>query len=913
MIRRDFFKSLAATRLALFVSETLDPSSAEAASPPTPAISNEAVGADALSDGPSSPDFAPVPLKGNTRFEDLATGGVSESLAKALPKAPRGFCVCRGIPFQIDRPLLLRGEVVTEAMPAVKAEWLVFQHTTDNSPLQRDEHGLIRPMAGQGRLGEHVADYVIVYADGTESRQAIRRRHHIGMFRQQWGEESFQAVTHRKPHPLAPVHDQPSMLIDHGGDIGWGTSQTRVWVSGLDAWTNWLWAWKNPSPDKEIAALRFEPKSGVTIISGISAGKATAEPLRWRTRRKAILRLPEGTAFEYRLERLGLWKQIQLDMGQVISADARVHYPSADWAVTYNNKVGEVSAQEILIEYSAHPDARFHLWDGSSVAVSELEATGNAGSLTRVTPATRRVQIRVVDKTRGTPVPVKLHVHGESGEYLSPVTRHRKSNDAWFEDYAPEFSHEAWTEKRPDEWIRTGSHRCTYIDGETAIDLPLGRVYLEVSKGFEIAPVRLTAQVTAATDTIEVGIEKVLPWRERGWVTADTHVHFLSPSTARLEGSAEGVNVINLLASQWGELMTNVADFDGKTTFGSKEAGGDGEWLVRVGTENRQPVLGHISLLGYNGSIIAPMCVGGPNEAALGDAVGTLLLEWAERCKQQNGVVVLPHFPNPRCEHAAALIDGAIDAVEMTSWGNFYGGIDPYSLSDWYRYLNLGYFVAAVGGTDKMSAGTAVGTVRTYARIPGERQFTYDDWKAAVRAGNTFVTYGPLLEFAVDGRPAGSRIEMSGRGGAVEVTWEAATVTVPMSKIELVVNGEIRESRSIQPERDAGHWSIRVDRSSWLAVMIRGHYSDKPEIIAAHSSPVMIHVAGTEFFAAADAVTILDQIEGALAYIDTVGTRGEDEAYKRIRMKLTSVYKRLHDQLHARGHYHEHNAVTEHR
>jgi hypothetical protein len=773
MIRRDFFKSLAATRLALLVSETLDPSGSEAAPLPFPAASSEAVKTTAaaaepasglaanaaLLDGPSSPDFAPLALKGNSRFEDLATAGLSESITKAIPKAPRGSCVCWGIPFQIDRLLLLKDEVVTEAMPAVKAEWLIFQHTTDTEPLQRDEHGLIRPMHGQGRLGEHVADYVIVYADGAEARQAIRRRHQIGMFEQRWGEQSFQAVTHRKPHPLRPVHEQPSMLVDYGTDVGWGTSQTRVWTAGLDSWANWLWAWKNPHPDKEIAALRFEQKSGVTIVSGISAGKASTEPFRWRTRRKAIVRVPEGSAFDYQLGSEGLWKQIQLDMGQVISAEARLRYPMDDWEATYNNKAAEMSAQEILIEYTAHPDARFHLWDGASVAVSELEAAVTAGPLTRVTPATRRVNIRVIDKASGRPVPVKLHVHGGSSEYLAPVSRHRTPNDAWFEDYAPEYSHESWTERRPNEWVRTGSPRCTYIDGETVIDLPLGNVYLEASKGFEITPVRLTVQVTPATETIEVPIQKVLPWRERGWVTADTHVHFLSPSTARLEGSAEGVNVVNLLASQWGELMTNVGDFDGKTTFGSKEAGGDGEWLVRMGTENRQPVLGHISLLGYNGGIIAPMCAGGPDEAALGDAVGTLLLEWAERCKQQNGVVVLPHFPNPRCEHAAALIEGVIDAVEMTSWGNLYGGIDPYSLSDWYRYLNLGYFVAAVGGTDKMSAGMAVGTVRTYARIPSERQFTYDDWKAAVRAGNTFVTYGPLLESASMGGPpeAGSR------------------------------------------------------------------------------------------------------------------------------------------------------------
>jgi len=30
--------------------------------------------------------------------------------------------------------------------------------------------------------------------------------------------------------------------------------------------------------------------------------------------------------------------------------------------------------------------------------------------------------------------------------------------------------------------------------------------------------------------------------------------------------------------------MTNAGDFDGKTTHGSREAGGDGEYLLRVGS-----------------------------------------------------------------------------------------------------------------------------------------------------------------------------------------------------------------------------------------------------------------------------------------------------------------------------------------
>ena len=358
--------------------------------------------------------------------------------------------------------------------------------------------------------------------------------------------------------------------------------------------------------------------------------------------------------------------------------------------------------------------------------------------------------------------------------------------------------------------------------------------------------------------------------------------------------------------------MTNVGDFDGKTTWGSREAGGEGEYLVRVGTENRQHVLGHISLLGYGGRIIAPMTTGGPDESALGDPIEILLTEWARQCKQQGGVVVLPHFPNPRAEHAASIVSGDVDAIEMTSWGNLYGGLDPYSLSDWYRYLNCGYLVAAAGGSDKMSANTAVGTVRTYARIAPGKPFTYAAWMEAMRRAETFVTYGPLLEFMVDGHPMGGRIELSANGGTVDVTWQVASVTVPMSRVELVVNGEIRESLAVPSDQASGHWSVKVEKSSWLALLVRGHYADKPEIIAAHSSPVMVTVAGSPMLAAADAVTILEQIEGALAYLDTVGTRAENTAYKRMRLVLTSAHRALHNRMHERGYLHGHTPVSDH-
>jgi hypothetical protein len=855
-----------------------------------------------VQDGPRSARFAPLPLRGTTPLSDLANAGISPAMAAAVAAAPSGDCVGWGIPFHVEQVVVIDRQPVTVELSPTTAQWLIFMHTSDRQPASRATHASITPMRGEGRLGEPAATYVLIYADGTEARATIRRRHQIGMFQRRWGENCFEAVAHCKPHPVAPAHEQPG--------AAWGASQTRVNGNDFAPWINWLWAWENPYPGKPLAALRCEPGEGIVVLSGLAAGTAGAHPLRWQIRRKARLTLPPGITFAPDLDGKGQLTQIQLDMGQVIAATPRLLYPNERWSESYDNQMPQTAAQEMLIEYTAHPDACFHLWDGCTVPVAQLQQAVDGIPLQAVNAAVQRVTLRTVERGSGRPVAVRLHVHGAAGEYLAPVGRHRQPNPSWFEDYGAEFVHVeppglAFGGGNP---YKEGGilHPCTYVDGEISIDLPLGPVYVEASRGFETRPVRQLLTVTPETRELEVVLDKVLPWRERGWVTADTHVHFLSPATALLEGAAEGVNVVNLLASQWGELVTNAGDFDGRTTWGSREAGGDGEYLVRVGTENRQHVLGHISLLGYEGRMITPLTTGGTDEAALGDPVEVLLSEWARQCKLQDGLVVIPHFPNPRAEHAATLVNGDADAIEMTSWSDFYTGIDPYSLADWYRYLNCGYLVPAVGGTDKMSASMAVGTVRTYAHLQADEPFTYAAWKDAVRRGETFVTYGPLLDFVVSGRPMGSRIALATGGGTLDIAWQVASVTVPVSRVDLVVNGEIRESRRVASGESAGHWQVKIERSAWLALLVRGHYADKPEIIAAHSSPVMVEVASSPLLAAADGVTILEQIEGALAYLDTVGMRAEAAAYTRMRLVLTAAHRTLHNRLHQAGVFHEH-------
>jgi hypothetical protein len=133
-----------------------------------------------------------------------------------------------------------------------------------------------------------------------------------------------------------------------------------------------------------------------------------------------------------------------------------------------------------------------------------------------------------------------------------------------------------------------------------------------------------------------------------------------------------------------------------------------------------------------------------------------------------------------------------------------------------------------------------------------------------------------------------------------------------VSRVELIVNGEIRESQAVAPDQASGSWSFKVDKSCWLALLVRGQYADQPEMIAAHSSPVMVVVEGSPMLAAADAVTILEQIEGALAYLDTVGTRKDDVTYKRMRLVLEAAHRSLHNRMHQQGRFHDHTPVTDH-
>jgi hypothetical protein len=61
-----------------------------------------------------------------------------------------------------------------------------------------------------------------------------------------------------------------------------------------------------------------------------------------------------------------------------------------------------------------------------------------------------------------------------------------------------------------------------------------------------------------------------------------------------------------------------------------------------------------------------------------------------------------------------------------------------------------------------------------------------------------------------------------------------------------------------------------------------------------------------------DALTILDQVEGAMAYLDTIGTKADEKAFRRMKLVLTSAHRTIHNRLHEMGYFHQHTSLNDH-
>ncbi len=487
-------------------------------------------------------------------YQPLDISGSCNAGAAVLGEAPEvavGRQTFRGLPFLIgshdgasgDRCFISFGESNESVTVPINetAQRIVVAHRL-----------LETKVPAGGPLGIEVAEYVFHYAGGGEERVAIRERFEIAAIP---GAKDIPGVP-GLPYRAATDQKAELLAVREGPWDQTGRRQTEA--NQARARNYFLWAFRNPHPERTIASLEIVPKGPSFIIAAVTLGQVDEHPFARQGRRAAKITLtgPADAGKPFDLE-------VEVDRG-----DATYVHPLpatategflADSFKGYGQEQNTGSSPAYA-EVSAVPSATLTVkQDGAAIGEvnwGEMEEKGAVETprmrIELIDPGKNWVNVTVVDDDTGRPVPCRVHFRSPDGMPYQPHGHHNQVNsnlDTWHIDVGGD--------------VRLGQTTYAYIAGACQGWLPRGEVVVDVARGFEYQPLRTTVNIEPGQRELTLRIKRWIDMNERRWYSGDSHVHFLSTQGAHTESMGEDLNVVNLLQSQWGSLFTNTEDFTG--------------------------------------------------------------------------------------------------------------------------------------------------------------------------------------------------------------------------------------------------------------------------------------------------------------------------------------------------------------
>lgn len=432
------------------------------------------------------------------------------------------------------------------------------------------------------------------------------------------------------------------------------------------------------------------------------------------------------------------------------------------------------------------------------------------------------VHVRITDAQTGAVLPCRLLIRDASGQVRVPL--------GYLHDPSVRPGEEVggYLVERGKVWV--------YVDGSCEVRLPPGRVYIQARRGLQYAPTETVEDRGQGRIAIRIRLERAIQ-SAPGWCWADPRAHWLSPASAALEGAAEGLGLVHLLATRWDTpglpRLANLLDFSGQQVALERHG-----CKVAVNTYQRGGIWGDLALLHCH-RVVFPLVAGEPGFEHY------TLADWCYQCHRKGGLVVWPAFPGIMGERLPLALLGEIDAIEWSAQplafsGEFFAapgessGIEAWApelgssdspsevehrarvpcgpgerklsgLDLWYALLNTGRPLAIVGASGKLSNATPLGAVRTasylatveagQSSVPSADGLTLASWVAAVKRGQTYATSGPILRWQINGEENVWRLA----GTANSPSWPADTVYLhaearsvwPFSRLELICGGQV--------------------------------------------------------------------------------------------------------------------------
>jgi hypothetical protein len=458
-----------------------------------------------------------------------------------------------------------------------------------------------------------------------------------------------------------------------------------------------------------------------------------------------------------------------------------------------------------------------------------------------VVHATRDVSlsIRVIDAATGRRVPARVRLQDGAG-----ATPH-VSGALAVSDNALPIPRQAiaamWGQNDRAEGYALQPDGAFYVDGGFEAPVPPGAYTLAVSKGFEYLQQSLPLEVRSRALAREVKLERWVDMPARGWYSSDDHIHLRrSPgddgAIARWL-AAEDVHVGNLLqmGDFWATYFTQYA-------FGAKGRYEEVGRVISPGQEEpRTPEIGHTISLG------ASDFVRFRSDYYSFDRLFA-------RVRELGGVTGFAHQGMSFHGYRGMVLSTLRGKNDFLEIAQFCVPEGPLALEHYYMFLDLGIRLTALAGSDFPWCGRGpayglpgpqlpqIGNARFYTYIGGRMSF--DRWFAALKAGHTFVTTGPMLLLTVDGHLPGDTIDVA-PGTRVRVRVEALghATQVPLTSVEIIGHGRVlARADGSNAARLATEIEVPVEHGLWIAARAQGGAAQ-----VAHTTPVYVTVNGGGF------------------------------------------------------------------
>lgn len=420
-----------------------------------------------------------------------------------------------------------------------------------------------------------------------------------------------------------------------------------------------------------------------------------------------------------------------------------------------------------------------------------------------------------------------------------------------------------------------------YFDtgGASEITVPAGVVEVDVMRGFENHFERRKVEVKMESTTqLTVALTPLVKELDvkSNWVSGDVHVHMNYAGTYRNtpthlveQSAAENLGIVEDLVVNKEQRIPDMAYFSPQLDPASTS-----DHLLLHGQEFHTSYWGHLGLLNLTRNFILPGYAGYPNTAAA--SLYPTNANVADMAHEQGALVGYVHpfdsYPDPvkdaslTAELPADVALGKVDYIEVLGFS------DHKSTAEvWYKLLNCGFRLPTAAGTDFMgnyaSLRGPVGLNRVYAEVePGPLKIA--PWLAAIKAGRTFATNGPLLRFSLGGQGIGGEVRLD-KKEEVKFSAEMNSI-VPIEHLQIICKGKVARELAMNGDRMSAHvnGSIQIEASGWCVLSA---FSDKAEYPIldlypyATTSPVYISLAGAPVHNAANAAYFVAWIDRLIA------------------------------------------------